>query len=136
MLSRMALATSLVVLSFAPQPQPQIKVQVRITVPGDNAQVLERPLLEGTVSNSSAKVWVIVHSLEVSDYYVQPSVTVKGDSSWKVVIYVGRPGKVDVNKQFEIIAVANPKVDLKEGLKLGGWPEAQAKSEVIDVTRK
>ena len=92
--------------------------------------------MEGTVTDSNVRVWVIVHPMEVSDYWVQPSITVKENGSWKVKIYIGRPGSVDVGKQFEIMAVANPKDNLKEGDVLSGWPEAQAKSQVIEVTRK
>jgi hypothetical protein len=41
-----------------------------------------------------------------------------------------------VGKYFEIIAVANPKAALKEGDVLSQWPEAQLRSQVIEVTRK
>ncbi len=79
---------------------------------------------------------MVVHPMEVSEYWVQPPVTVKKDGTWRVMIYIGRPGTIDVGKQFEIMAVANPKVKLNEGDKLRGWPEAQWKSEVIFVTRQ
>ena len=109
---------------------------IHITVPGDNEQVVELPIMEGTVSDSTAKVWVIVHPMEVSDYWVQPPVTMREGGKWKVQIHIGRPGAVDVGKHFEIVAVANPKNSLKEGDKLKAWPEAKWKSQVIEVTRK
>lgn len=112
------------------------QLNLRITAPLDKAKVLERPYVEGTVADSNVKVWVIVHPMEVSDYWVQPSVTVKETGSWKVKIYIGRPGSIDVGKQFEIMAVANPKMSIKEGDVISGWPDAQAKSQVIEVTRK
>lgn len=112
------------------------KIMLRITAPPDKSEVPERPFVEGTVADPKAKVWVIVHPMAVSDYWVQPSVAVKEDGTWKVKIYIGRPGSIDVGEQFEIMAVANPKVKLKEGDVLSGWPEAQGKSEVIEVTRK
>lgn len=112
------------------------QLHINITAPPDKTQVPERPFLEGTVSDAKAKVWVIVHPMEVSTYWVQPSVTVKEDGTWKVKIYIERTGTVDVDKQFEIMAVANPTEKLKEGDILGGWPEAQGKSQVIEVTRK
>ena len=112
------------------------QLNLRITAPLDKAKVSERPYVEGNVSDANVKVWVIVHPMDVSDYWVQPSVTVKENGSWKVKIYIGRPGAMDVGKQFEIMAVANPKDKLKEGDVLSGWPEAQAKSQVIEVTRK
>ena len=109
---------------------------IQITAPADNEQVGELPIIEGTVSDSTAKVWVIVHPMEVSDSWVQPPVTMREGGKWKVQIHIGRPGAVDVGKHFEIVAVANPKSGLKEGDKLKGWPEAKWKSQVIEVTRK
>lgn len=108
---------------------------IHITAPKDNEQVAELPMVEGMVSSSTAKVWVIVHPMEVSDYWVQPPVTVREGGKWKVQIHIGRPGAVDVGKHFEILAVANPKNSLKEGV-LKEWPEAEWKSQVIEVTRK
>lgn len=112
------------------------KANLRITMPADQARVPERPLVEGTVADPKAKVRVIVHPMEVSDYWVQPSVSVRKDGTWKVMIYIGRPGGLDVGKRFEVMAVANPKLPLKEGNVLSGWPDAQWKSQVIEVTRK
>ncbi|HEX8651558.1 MAG TPA: hypothetical protein VF708_12020 [Pyrinomonadaceae bacterium] len=74
--------------------------------------------------------------MEVSDYWVQPPVTMREGGKWKVQIHIGRPGADDVGKHFEIMAVANPKNSLKEGDKLKEWPEAKWKSQVIEVIRK
>lgn len=112
------------------------KAPLRITAPSDGAKVPERPFVEGTVADPKAKVWVIVHPMDVSDYWVQPSLTPKKDGTWKVKIYTGRPGKIDVGKKFEIRAVASPEVKLKDGDVLSGWPEAKWKSQVIEVIRK
>jgi len=111
------------------------KATLRITAPSDEAQVPERPLVEGTVADPKAEVWVIVHPMAVSDYWVQQRLTPKADGTWKVKIYVGK-GPIGVGEQFEIMAVANPKVQLNEGDVLSGWPEAQWESQVIEVTRK
>jgi hypothetical protein len=53
-----------------------------------------------------------------------------------VSTYVGRPGNVDVGKQFEIMAIANPKRPLKEGELLSFWPDAESRSEPVKVTRR
>ncbi|MGO9374674.1 MAG: hypothetical protein ACLQBD_21600 [Syntrophobacteraceae bacterium] len=111
-------------------------LNVSITAPIDSAQVPERLTIEGTVSDQNSKVWVIVHPMEVSTYWVQPDINIKKNGNWKAVIYIGRPGAVDVGKHFEVMAVANPKVILKEGQKLEGWPDAQAKSEGIELIRR
>jgi hypothetical protein len=112
------------------------ELTIRITAPADGAEVPHRPFVEGTVTDSKVEVRVIVHPMETSDYWVQPLVTVRENGKWKVMIYIGRPGMIDVDKHFEIIAVANPKFGLEEGKVLNNWPEARAKSQVIEVIRK
>ena len=112
------------------------KGKLSIIEPKDKSRVPERPYVSGIVTDPNAEVWVIVHPMEVTDYWVQPRVTVKRDGSWKVSIYIGRPGSIDIGKHFEIIAIANPKSKVKEGDVLSGWPDAGWKSEVIEVIRK
>lgn len=119
-------------------------VSVRITsiagkplpASGEALAVGERPLVRGTCSDPQATVWVVVHPLEVGDFWVQPRVTTGSSGTWEVMIYIGRPGSVDVTKPFEVRAVANPRSSLKEGDVLSNWPGAQAISEVIDLTRQ
>ena len=126
----------------AEQPKPSapssvgLNQSIRITTPTDNEQVVERPIVEGTVSDPKATVWVIVHPMDVATYWVQPSVTLREGGRWRVQIYIGRPGAADLGKHFEIMAVANPRNRLKDGDQLIGWPEAQWKSQVIEVLRK
>lgn len=112
------------------------KLAISITEPTEGAAVPRRPFVKGTVSDPNAKVWVIVHPMATGNYWVQPSLTPKKDGTWKVMIYIGRPGADDVGKHFEIMAIANPKVKLKEGDVLSGWPDAQWKTQVIELTRK
>ena len=112
------------------------KVELSIVEPKDGTKVPERPYIKGIVADPNAEVWVIVHPMEVADYWVQPRVSVRRDGTWKVNIYIGRPGRIDVGKHFEIRAVANPKAKLSRGDILRGWPEAKWSSEVIEVTRK
>ncbi len=112
------------------------EIKIAITTPKDGDKVLRRPLVEGTVSDPNATVAVIVHPLEISDYWVQPAVSVRNNGSWKVMIYIGRPGSTDIDKTFEIKAVANPNSTLREGEVLSSWPKAEAISDLIEVTRK
>jgi len=109
---------------------------LRITAPKDGNGVQERTFVAGRVKDPHAHVWVVVHPMEVSDYWVQQSVTVGGDGAWEVQIYLGRPGPDDVGKRFEIHALANPKATLRQGDRLGGWPDAQWQSEAVRVTRE
>lgn len=111
-------------------------LQVGITAPVDNSKVLDRPYIGGTVSDASADVWVVVHSTGTSEFWTQPRPTMKPDGTWVVQAYIGRSGNVDVGKRFEIIAVANPEESLGEGLSSKGWPRAQSRSQVVEVTRR
>jgi hypothetical protein len=110
--------------------------KVSIARPQNGDTVPERPYVAGKVSNPKAAVWVIIHPMEVSDYWVQPQLTVNPDGTWRVSIYVGRPGNVDAGKRYEIMAIANPKRPLKEGDVMRYWPDAESKSEVVEVVRK
>jgi hypothetical protein len=104
--------------------------------PKNGDTVPERPYVAGKVSNPKAAVWLIVHPIEVSDYWVQPQLTVNGDGRWRASIYVGRPGNLDTGKRDEIMAIVNPKRPLKQGDLLRFWPDAESKSEIVEVVRK
>ena len=135
MLRRIAWVIFLLMVSVSLADAQQPKIQ--ITSPHDKAQVPERPLVEGTIAVPLAKVWVVARPVDGSAYWVQPRATVSvTDLTWNAKIYIWRPGSLYVGKQFEIMAVANPRGPVKEGDVLSGWPEAQWKSEVIKVTRK
>jgi hypothetical protein len=115
------------------------KVEVRISSPKENAAVPEQPVVQGTVWDARAAVWVVVHPLEAepnTDYWVQPQAEVKEDGTWTAEIYVGDPGNEDVGKQFLIMAVANPKQELTDDDVLTAWPPAEAQSNIVSVTRK
>jgi hypothetical protein len=110
--------------------------KVWITEPKNRDKVPERPYIEGKVSNANSAVWLVVHPMEGSDYWVQPQLTVNQDGTWRVDAYLGRPGGADAGKHFEIMAIANPKRPLKEGDVLRFWPDAESKSAVVEVVRK
>jgi hypothetical protein len=105
----------------------------RITSPTDGSDVPERPDVVGT--GATGEVWVVVHPTDVSEFWAQPPVTVKEDGSWKVKIYIGRPGTVDVGKTFEVRAFMGVAGRVADGLLLG-WPDAASKSQVVEVKRK
>ena len=127
---------AILVLLLCTLPLQAQVASLAITHPADREEVVERPYVEGTVSTPKAAIWVIVHPMEGSEYWVQPRVTVRHDRKWKVKIYIGRPGTGDVGKQFEVRAIANPSVGLAEGQVLDDWPGAEAISNVVEVTRK
>jgi hypothetical protein len=107
-----------------------------ITSPHDREVVDRRPVVSGRVSTPNVSVWVIVHPMESSSYWVQPPTSMHADGVWGVQIYVGSQKTLDEGKQFEIMAVANPKLDLQEGMILDRWPVAEQISPVIQVERR
>ena len=121
------------VLLFA---TPATNLMVSISAPQDNAVVPHRPFVEGTVSDNTASIFVIVHPMETSEYWVEPKPTVRKNGIWRVQIYVGDAGAAHKGKHFEVMAVANAQRKLKEGQKLDDWPSAQARSEVLEVVRR
>lgn len=109
---------------------------IHITEPKDGDLVDYRYYVEGTVADPDAEVWVIVHPMEVSDYWVQPSLKPKEDGTWKVCAFFGSGPGSDIGKLFEIMAVANPNEKLYEGKVLHYWPESQWQSQIVEVERK
>lgn len=129
-------AFAFVCLFLGTQCMAQDKLAVDIEEPDDSASTGHRPVVEGRVTEPKASVWVVVHPIDVSGYWVQPNVTVRNNGAWKVKIYIGRSGDQDVGKSFEIMAFANPGQDLREGLVLNNWPESEATSDVVEITRE
>jgi hypothetical protein len=117
--------------SFAATP-----IQIAITLPRDHAKVPWRPCFEGRVSDPQSRVFLVIHD-KTGDYYVQPGpISAKEDGTWSTRPYIAedKPGVFE-GVPFEAKAFANPKIALSEGQTLPGWPEAEAASPLIDITR-
>ncbi len=112
------------------------KIFLEIMSPEQGSSVERRPRVKGKVSRPFTEVWVIVHALETTGYWVQPKTTIKALGDWGTVIFLGKEGMLDVGKEFELMAVANPRDSLDEGMRLPSWPRAEGKSEVITVIRR
>jgi hypothetical protein len=120
----------------AESPGPDLREGgIWLTTPPDRATVPHRPLIEGRISDPGAQVCVVIHPMEVSDYWVQPPVSVREDGSWRVQVFIGRPGMIDVGKSFELMAFGNPRWRLSEADVLDWWPEAEWHSQLIEVVR-
>lgn len=134
----MRLVTVLVALSFAvlsALPAPAMTgLSVTIRSPGTGDKVDQRHDVTGSVSDSTATVWVVVRPVETSDFWVQPPVTIRHDGTWRVRAYFGEAGK-HVGKEYEVRAFANPTESVAEGRR-SDWPKATAQSDVVDVTRR
>lgn len=109
---------------------------ITITGPPDGLEVDQRHFVEGTVSDPSREVWVVVHPLDTSSYWVQPRVTVHSSGVWRSMAYFGRSGDLDRGKRFEIVAIAEPHETLQEGEYGSTWPRARWTSKPITVIRR
>lgn len=114
----------------------EAKLSIVISEPKDGSEVANIYPVSGTTADENAAIWVIVNPTATNEYWVQPATRMTGNGRWMTRAYFGRPGTIDTGKRFRIMALANPKMRLKEGDVLGSWPEAQSRSQVIEVTRK
>jgi len=109
---------------------------VRIYYPLNRASVPRNTFIAGEVSDSSFSVWVIVHPM-ASNYWAFEA-QVEQDGKWRTDVTIGREppeGNADVGKEYQIMAIANPKIHLKEG-EYHSWIDAEYKSDTITVIRQ
>lgn len=108
---------------------------LRVTDPKDNAAVAHRQLVSGEVTGPTESIWVVIRPTATGDYWVQPPVRDLKDGKWSTTVYFGRPGSVDMGAAFELRAVVDPAMTLKEGQVLKSWPSARLSSPVVRVER-
>lgn len=109
---------------------------IRIVSPKDGSTVEARTLIHGEVLDPASQVWVVVHPMGTGAYWIQPAISVRRTGEWSVTAYLGRPGPIDVGKTFEVLAIVDPRVALREGEIFDKWPDARLASSVILVTRQ
>jgi hypothetical protein len=120
-----------------PGPRPKATgTELTIKAPADGSMTSWRVSVEGSSADPGATVWLVVHPMDVSAYWIQAAVNVKKDGRWNGSVYIGRTGGLDMGKEFEILALANPTEEVKEGAVLGRWPKAQWYSDVVTVVRE
>jgi hypothetical protein len=129
---KLCFITILLVATFSVAQGQQL--QIHITSPKDMDSVSQRHLVTGTVSDTTAIIWVVIHPMVTSDFWIQPKVNKRGNS-WNVTVYIGDETH-GIGEQFELSAIVNPRKTLKETMKFQEWPESESKSEIIEVTRK
>lgn len=108
---------------------------VSIQEPGNREAVRFRHRVKGTIEDPAVNVWLIVHPLDTGAYWVQPRVVTGRTGTWETEAYFGRPSNIDVNREFEVLAVADPTEELQEGQVLLNWPESKWRSSIVTVVR-
>lgn len=109
---------------------------ITITSPGDGKKVDQRYLIEGTASDMVRDVWVVVHPIDTSSYWIQPRVSIRSDGAWSAMAYFGRSGELDKGKKFEVVAIADPQESLREGDFKDDWPIAKWASKPVVLIRR
>jgi len=119
-------------LIFADTP----KITVLIASPANGGKVSELVTVEGTVSDPQADVLVVVHpTAGQGGYWVQQPATVNNDGKWEASqVHFGQ-GAQGAGETFEVRAFVGPKGKLHTGQVLQEWPAADARSNVVKVTR-
>jgi hypothetical protein len=126
------LAAALSVTSVASPPK---SIQLELVSPTNGATVEYRQRVSGTVSDPDARVWLVIHPMETSEYWVQPPTSPNRSGQWTVRVYFGRSEVADAGKEFQIRAFTGAVGAIKEGL-TDTWPAAAASSDLIEVVRK
>jgi len=134
-MGRKALAIAGLVLALAAGTWPQQRLQVAITSPADGGRVDTQTTVTGTVSDTNAVVWVIVHPRGNPRFWVQPEASLHAHGRWDCEAYFGEPG-AQRGLRFDIMAVANPVRQLEVEMQLQSWPQAAARSRVVTVTKR
>lgn len=118
-------------------------VNIAIIEPKDMTQIEgNRYLVKGTMSDSNAKVFVVVRPLESSDYWVQDPPTIDGNGNWQVNAYFGERNAV-IGEKHEIIALATQENFLVTWLtgnylsigKRQDLPSNTNRSNIVNVSR-
>jgi len=127
---------SIIILMYAASLDAMQDIKISITSPQDNAEVDRPARTEGIVSDPDAQVYIIVHPVGVPEYWVQPRASVHEDGTWTTKVYLGRPDIINPDKQYELMAIADPAKPLKVGDMLKKWPGSQWSSQIIRVKRR
>ncbi len=104
--------------------------QITINEPETRAVDRVSASITGRVDTECAEVWVIAHPVGSLDYYALPKAAVRSSREWLTSLYFSKLGG-GATGLFEVLAVANPHQPLLADMRLPGWPEGEARSEVL-----
>jgi hypothetical protein len=108
---------------------------IQITWPASGAKALWNFVIHGAVRRPKAAVWIVVNPYRVGQFWVQPPAVVRGNGAWTCEIFIGISGNFNQGIEFDIHAIANPRLQLERGMILSHLPEAEAVSPTVRVVR-
>lgn len=115
---------------------PSTGESIRILEPREGEAVEAAHMIRGRISDRAGRVWVVIHPLDTSSYWVQRRVSVGSGGDWEMMGFFGRLGSEDSGRSFEVLAVVDPVVPLGEGTILARWPPSRLVSQAVVVRRK
>lgn len=116
-----------------------------IFTPKPSGLVIDRPTTRSTVrqelvvegkARHTELVWLVVHPVNSTYYWVQPAVRTNINGYWIGVIFVGSLKESDVGERFQLRAFVNPKQELTLGNVLSDWPEAELSTPITEMVRE
>jgi hypothetical protein len=110
------------------------KDSIQILSPRFGALVRRDTLVSGVVARPASTVLVVIHPMSTDQYWPQRKVNVRNDGTWAVEVLIGSVASDERGARFEIVAVADPLSSVSEVLR--DWPDAKARSDIIQVIRK
>lgn len=123
--------------NFVELPE-EIQPGLWIIQPPDSSLVPHRPVLFGTLSDSTTlDLVVVVHAVEDtgSNYWVQQKVVFQPEGIWMCQPHIGLPD-TEEGTVFEIRAFAKLGRPVEPGTELRDWPAAGLVSNIIHVARQ
>ena len=118
-------------------PPTEVRAQglsVSIESPEQYAEIGLSELVRGTVSDPSARPFVLLHPMSTDLWWVQRApAPPNSDGEWATLCYFGTESQ-GIGDHFQIVALV-PVGELEEGMVLQDLPEAQARSDVVTVRR-
>lgn len=106
---------------------------LKLLVPENNSVVPSVFYVHGVFPDPSKDLWIIIHAMRTGEYHVKAKATVWQDSSWTAKISTEQTENLNVGEQFELRAIANPRISMRKRDILSKWPEAQWNSQIIHL---
>ena len=111
----------------------EMRLILRTPKPGDVVGQYVR--VEGA-GGQGEQVVVVVHPVGVGDgFWVQAPADLRLGGTFYEESVIGRGGRVDCGRQYELRAFEETKEELSTGQQLSDWPKAKAASISVQVTR-
>lgn len=121
---------------LSPDTETRTGTQMRLGIiyPKNEQQVGTEMRVEGNGA-CSRDIWLVVYPQGTGTFWVQAKTEMRSAGVFTGTAVLGRGGSIDCGKSFFIRAFESPRSDLYPGQQLSSWPDAEAASISVAVTR-